>query len=79
MVEKGPAQDRAGVPVQLTRRLCDADFARGRRAALALLPEADRPEWQKLWAEALRQRAAKAQEPAKSSQPGAPESPGQKK
>jgi tetratricopeptide (TPR) repeat protein len=80
MVDKGPAQARAAVQKQLAHWQQDTDFAGVRGAALAKLPEAERPPWQKLWAdvEALRQRAAKAPEPARSSRPAAPETPGPK-
>jgi hypothetical protein len=80
-VDKGPAQGRAAVQQQLVRWQQDSDFAGVRGDALAKLPEAERPPWQKLWAEveALRKRTAKAPEPASSNRPGAPETPGQKK
>jgi tetratricopeptide (TPR) repeat protein len=69
--EKGPAQVRAAVRQQLAHWQQDSDFAGVRGAALAKLPEAERRLWQKLWAEVeeLRQRAAKAPEPASSSRP----------
>jgi Flp pilus assembly protein TadD/serine/threonine protein kinase len=69
--EKGSAQVRAGVRQQLAHWQQDSNFAGVRGAALARLPEAERPPWQKLWAEVeeLRQRAAKAPEPATSSRP----------
>jgi serine/threonine protein kinase/Flp pilus assembly protein TadD len=81
MVEKGPAQARAAVPKQLARWQREREFAGVRGAALGKLPEAERPPWQKLWAEigALQKRAAKAPEPASSSRSGAPENPEQKK
>jgi serine/threonine-protein kinase len=81
MVEKGPAQARAVVPKQLACWQRDPQFAGVRGGALAQLPAAERPPWQKLWAEvaALRKRAAKAPEPASSGRPGTPESPEQKK
>jgi hypothetical protein len=70
-VEKGPAQARAAVPEQLARWQIDPELAGVRGAALAELPEAERPPWQKLWAEvaSLRKRAGKAPEPASSSRP----------
>jgi serine/threonine-protein kinase len=71
MVDKGPAPARATVQQQMAHWQQDPDFAGVRGDALAKLPEAERPPWQKLWAEveALRQRAAKATEPASSSRP----------
>jgi hypothetical protein len=70
MVEKGPAQARATVQQQLNRWQGESDFI-GARVALDKLPEAERPPWQKLWAEigALQKRAAKAPEPASSGRP----------
>jgi serine/threonine-protein kinase len=81
IVEKGPAQGRAAVQQRLAHWQQDSDFAGVRGDALSKLPEAERPPWQKLWAEveALRQRAAKALEPPSSSRPAAPQTPGQKK
>jgi tetratricopeptide (TPR) repeat protein len=81
IVDKGPAQARAGVQQRLEHWQQDTDFAGMRGAALAKLPEAERPQWQKLWAdvEALRLRAAKPQASTTSTQPGAPERPGPKK
>jgi tetratricopeptide (TPR) repeat protein len=71
IVDKGPAQARAGVQQRLEHWQQDTDFAGVRGNALAKLPEAERAPWQKLWAEVegLRQRAAKAPEPASSSRP----------
>jgi tetratricopeptide (TPR) repeat protein/serine/threonine protein kinase len=71
IVDKGPAQARASVQERLAHWQQDSDFAGVRGAALAQLPEAERPPWQKLWAEveALRKRAAKAAEPADSNRP----------
>jgi tetratricopeptide (TPR) repeat protein len=81
IVDKGPPQARAAVRKQLAHWQQDTDFAGVRGDALAQLPVAERPPWQKLWAEVevLRERAAKAQDPASSSRPEAPESSGLKK
>jgi serine/threonine-protein kinase len=81
IVEKGPDQARAAVQRQLARWQRDHEFAGVRGAALAKLPEGERPPWQKLWAEvaALQQRAAKAPQPARSGRPAAPEIPEPKK
>jgi tetratricopeptide (TPR) repeat protein len=81
LVDRGPAQAHATAQQQLADWQQNTDFAGVRGAALAQLPEAEQLPWQKLWAEveALRQRAAKAREPASSSRLGAPEMPGQRK
>jgi tetratricopeptide (TPR) repeat protein len=65
LVEKGPEPGRAAVQQRLQHWQKDPDFAGVRGDALAKLPEAERREWQKLWAEveALRQRAMKPAAP----------------
>jgi Flp pilus assembly protein TadD len=71
LLDKEPDQARPTVCLRMQLWQQDSDLAGVRGDALAKLPEAERPPWQKLWAEvaALRQRAAKAPEPAK---PGGP-------
>jgi hypothetical protein len=51
--------------------LQDTDFGGVRGDAVNKLPESERHEWEKLWAEveAVRQRAAKPQEPERSDRP----------
>jgi tetratricopeptide (TPR) repeat protein len=61
LLEKGPDKARPAVAQQMQHWLADADFAGVRgAAALAKLPAAERPAWQKLWeeVESLRRRAA---------------------
>ncbi len=57
----GPDSNRPAIAQQLQHWLEDSDFAgvRGEKALL-VLPEAERPDWQKLWqeVEALRKQAA---------------------
>jgi hypothetical protein len=49
-LDRGPDTDRAIIVGQLRHWLADTDFAGVRgQAALAKLPEAERPAWQKLW------------------------------
>jgi serine/threonine-protein kinase len=71
IVDRGPPQARPMVQQRLEHWQQDTDFAGMRGAALATRPEAERPPWQKLWAqvEALRQRAAGPPKPPK---PGGP-------
>jgi tetratricopeptide (TPR) repeat protein len=65
IVEKGPTPGRAIVEQRLQHWQQDSDFVGVRGDALARLPEAERQEWHKLWAEveALRQGAAKPPAP----------------
>ncbi|HBI45084.1 MAG TPA: hypothetical protein DDY78_19830 [Planctomycetales bacterium] len=61
LLEKEPDSNRPAIAQQLQHWLEDSDLAgvRGEKALLAL-PEAERPDWQKLWqeVEALRKQAA---------------------
>jgi serine/threonine-protein kinase len=60
-LDNGNAQTNAGVQQQIRHWQADADLAGVRdKGALAKLPEAERKEWQQLWADvaALLQRAA---------------------
>jgi hypothetical protein len=51
VLEKGTNQARTDTAKQMRHWLADADFAGVRgEAALARLPEAERPAWQTLWA-----------------------------
>jgi serine/threonine-protein kinase len=61
LVEKGPEPSRTAVQQRLQHWQKDPDFAGVRGDGLSKLPETERQEWQKLWAdvEALRQRAMK--------------------
>jgi tetratricopeptide (TPR) repeat protein len=72
LLEKEPAKARPAVVEQMHHWLGDADFAcvRG-EAALAKLPEAERPGWQKLWeeVEALNRRAARSPPAKRSASP----------
>jgi tetratricopeptide (TPR) repeat protein len=66
LLEKEPDKDRPAVAQQMQHWLADPDFAGVRgAAALGKLPEAERPQWQKLWAEieSLQHRAAGAAKP----------------
>jgi tetratricopeptide (TPR) repeat protein len=51
LVEKGPEQARPAVVQQMQHWQQDSDFAGVRGAALAPLPEAERHDWQRLWAD----------------------------
>jgi hypothetical protein len=64
MLEKHPGETRGLVLARLGGYQEDKEFADVRGDALSKRPEAERPEWQRLWhdIETVRQRAA---EPAK--------------
>jgi serine/threonine protein kinase/Flp pilus assembly protein TadD len=69
---KAPDEVRPVVSKTMRHWLRDADFAGVRdQEALARLPEAERQEWQQLWAnvEALRRRAAEPPKPENSGRP----------
>jgi serine/threonine protein kinase/Flp pilus assembly protein TadD len=72
LLDSGPEKNRPAIAQQLAHWLEDRGFAgvRGEQA-LARLPAAERPEWQKLWqeVEALRQRAARPPDKPVSSRP----------
>jgi serine/threonine protein kinase/Flp pilus assembly protein TadD len=81
LLEKAPDKARPAVAKQMQHWLGDADFAGVRgEAALAKLPEAERPAWQKLWAEveSLRNSAAGPATPPADSKPQGKEGPPRK-
>src|SRR5262249_4942115 len=50
LLDRGPDKDRPNIGKKMRHWLADTDFAGVRGpAALARLPEAERPGWQKLW------------------------------
>ena len=72
LLEKGPEKARPAAAKTMQHRLGDADFAGVRgEAGLGKLPEAERPQWQKLWeeVEALKRRAAGPATPPADSKP----------
>jgi serine/threonine-protein kinase len=69
LLEKGPAQTRAGVVQQLKHWLADPGFAGVRgEEALSRLPAAERQAWEKLWAD-VREMLAKAGGPSGRQEP----------
>jgi serine/threonine protein kinase/Flp pilus assembly protein TadD len=72
VLEKSANKDGPEIAQRMQNRLQDDDFARVRAVeALAMLPEAERQEWHKLWEEvkALRQRAAQPPKTTSSARP----------
>jgi eukaryotic-like serine/threonine-protein kinase len=81
-LEKEPDKARPAVAKTMQHWLADPDFAGVRgAAALARLPEAERPRWQQLWVEVelLRRRAAGPAKPPAAARPqgkeGSPKKP----
>jgi eukaryotic-like serine/threonine-protein kinase len=80
-LEKAPDKARPAVAKTMQHWLADPDFAGVRgEAALAKLPEAERPRWQDLWeeVEALQRRAAGPAGPPADARPRAKEGPPKK-